>query len=55
MCVGRNMAMMQVFKFTAEFYRHFTAELVDPKKEWYVCGSWVSKQSGMDMLVGQCA
>ncbi|KAI1173079.1 hypothetical protein F4777DRAFT_467098 [Nemania sp. FL0916] len=54
-CVGRNRAMMLVSKFTVEFYRQFAAELVNPKKDWYVSGGWVSKQSRMDISVGQCA
>lgn len=51
MCVGKNLAIMQVYKFTAEFYRHLDARLVCPEKQWHVVGNWVTKQSDMDMLL----
>ncbi|KAI1095697.1 benzoate 4-monooxygenase cytochrome P450 [Rostrohypoxylon terebratum] len=51
MCIGKNIAMMQIYKFTAEFYRRFKAELADPKKDWHVTGNWVTKQREMDMLI----
>jgi cytochrome P450 len=53
MCIGKNIAMMQIHKFITEFYRHFTAELAAPEKDWHVIGNWVTKQTEMDMLVTQ--
>lgn len=51
MCIGKNLAMMQIYKFTAEFYRHFAVTLAHPEQDWNVTGNWVAKQSNMDMLV----
>ncbi|PHH64517.1 hypothetical protein CDD81_4296 [Ophiocordyceps australis] len=53
MCIGKNIAMMQIYKFITEFYRHFTCKLVAPDKDWHVIGNWVTKQTGMDMFVMQ--
>ncbi|KAI0973508.1 benzoate 4-monooxygenase cytochrome P450 [Xylaria arbuscula] len=53
MCIGKNIAMIQLFKFLAEFYSNFTAVLVDEKQEWHVVGNWVTKQTGMDMYVSR--
>ncbi len=43
--------MMQITKVVVEFYRHFDAVLAEPEKEWYVHGSWVTKQTDMDMVL----
>ncbi|KAI0010205.1 benzoate 4-monooxygenase cytochrome P450 [Xylariaceae sp. FL0662B] len=51
MCIGKNIAMMQICKFITEFYRHFDAELTHPEKNWHVVGNWVTKQTDMNMLV----
>ncbi|KAI1162161.1 benzoate 4-monooxygenase cytochrome P450 [Nemania serpens] len=53
MCIGKNIATMQLFKFISEFYRHFEAQLAHPEKEWHVIGNWVTKQTQMDMLLKQ--
>lgn len=50
-CIGRNIATAQISKVVTEFYRRFDAELARPEKEWKVHGSWVTKQTEMDMLV----
>ncbi|KAI1138396.1 benzoate 4-monooxygenase cytochrome P450 [Hypoxylon sp. FL0543] len=51
MCIGKNIAMIQIYKFITGFYLHFSAELTDPGRQWNVVGNWVTKQTGMDMLV----
>jgi hypothetical protein len=53
MCIGKNIAMMQIYKFVTEFYRHFASELASPETHWHVVGNWVTKQTEMDMLVTQ--
>lgn len=44
-CVGKNLATVELFKFTAQFLRHFDAELVDPEKPWETKTQWFSMQS----------
>ncbi|KAI0399660.1 benzoate 4-monooxygenase cytochrome P450 [Xylaria palmicola] len=51
MCIGKNIAMMQLCKFLSEFYRRFEAKLAEPEKDWDVIGNWVTKQTGMDMYL----
>ncbi|KAK7993614.1 hypothetical protein PG989_006995 [Apiospora arundinis] len=51
MCIGKNIAMMQICKFIAEFYRNFEAKLVHPEREWHVIGNWVTKQTHMDITL----
>ncbi|KAI9842249.1 MAG: hypothetical protein M1837_007394 [Sclerophora amabilis] len=49
-CLGRNIALMQILKLIAELFRHFDIELADPNKRWHVEGTWITKQTGMDMV-----
>ena len=51
MCIGKNIAMIQIYKFITGFYRHFSAELTYPDRQWSVVGNWVTKQTQMDMLI----
>lgn len=48
-----NIAIVQIYKFISEFYRHFDARLAFPEKEWGFVGNWVTEQTGMDMLITQ--
>lgn len=43
--------MMTMSKLVVEFYRRYDAKLPDPVREWKVHGSWVTKQTELDMLV----
>ncbi|TVY17350.1 Pisatin demethylase [Lachnellula arida] len=40
MCIGRNIAMMQIGKFMVEFYRNFNATFTHPEEDWHVSGGW---------------
>ena len=51
MCIGRNVAWLQMLKVVAEFYRRFDTRLANPEKPWKVDGSWVTTQTEMDMIV----
>ncbi len=43
--------MIQIAKLTSEFFRRFDISLVDPSREWKIHGSWITKQTDMDMWV----
>lgn len=43
-CIGRNLALVEVFKYIATFFRHFEAELVNPDKPWIVKSQWFALQ-----------
>ncbi|KAI0902791.1 cytochrome P450 oxidoreductase [Ustulina deusta] len=52
-CIGKNIAMMIISKVVVEFCRHFDATLASPppKHKWKIHGSWVTKQTDMDMII----
>ncbi|KAK5242129.1 hypothetical protein LTR07_006551 [Exophiala xenobiotica] len=47
-CVGKNIAMLEITKFTAEFIRRFEGEVVEPAR-WKINSSWLAIQSGLDV------
>ncbi|KAI1772199.1 cytochrome P450 [Hypoxylon cercidicola] len=46
-CLGRYIAQMEVYKVVATLISRFEIELVDPKQEWEVVGSWFPRQKGL--------
>lgn len=44
-CVGRNLATVEMFKFTAQFCRHFEAKLVNEQKPWTTKTQWFALQN----------
>ncbi|KAL7624947.1 hypothetical protein AAE478_004161 [Parahypoxylon ruwenzoriense] len=50
-CIGKNIAIMMISKLVVEFYRRYDAALAHPEQGWKVHGSWVTKQTGMDMVI----
>lgn len=47
-CIGRNLAQMEVYKIVATLVQHYEIELVDPAREWEVTGSWFPRQKGLE-------
>lgn len=35
-CLGRHIAMMEICKVFPTLLRHYTIELVEPEKEWFI-------------------
>ena len=52
-CIGKNLALMQIAPVVVELYRNFDIKLADPSKEWHVSGGWLTRQTGMDMVVSR--
>jgi hypothetical protein len=52
-CIGRGIAMIEIFKLMAELCRRFNFQLEDLGREWHIQGTWVTKQTNMDMLLTQ--
>ncbi|KAL4966093.1 cytochrome P450 [Aspergillus stella-maris] len=50
-CIGQHIAMIQITNVVAEFFYRFSISLANPEKAWKVTGSWVTKQTDMDMIV----
>lgn len=49
-CIGKNIALFEIYKLVLEICRNFDFQLANPEREWHVQGSWVTKQTEMDML-----
>ncbi|KAL1982523.1 hypothetical protein VTN96DRAFT_1248 [Rasamsonia emersonii] len=43
-CVGKNIALVEVHKFIAQFLRHFDADVVNPERPWVTKSQWFSIQ-----------
>lgn len=46
-CIGRNLAYMEIYKVVATLVGRYEIELVDPTREWEVTGSWFPRQKGL--------
>lgn len=43
-CVGKNIALVEVHKYIAQFSRHFDAELVNKESPWVTKSQWFAIQ-----------
>lgn len=43
-CVGRNLAIVEVYKYIASFVLNFDAEVVNQKQPWTTKSQWFSFQ-----------
>ncbi|KAH6983189.1 cytochrome P450 [Ilyonectria sp. MPI-CAGE-AT-0026] len=43
-CVGRHLATVEMYKYIAQFFRHFDAESVRPEKPWNTKSQWFAFQ-----------
>ena len=46
-CIGRHLALMELYKMVATLVNRFEIELVDPAREWDVVGRWFFRQKGI--------
>ncbi|CAM1501189.1 Fc.00g103510.m01.CDS01 [Cosmosporella sp. VM-42] len=46
-CIGRNLAQLNVYKIVATLVRRYEIELADPTQDWEVTGSWFPRQKGL--------
>ncbi|TVY91777.1 Cytochrome P450 monooxygenase [Lachnellula willkommii] len=49
-CLGRNIAMLEISKFVPEFFRRMEITLVDPKRYKLIPG-WLVLQTGLDVTL----
>ncbi|KAI5785117.1 cytochrome P450 [Pyronema domesticum] len=47
-CIGKNIALAEIYKLIPQIFRAFNIELVDPKKDWVEHNTWFVKQTGID-------
>jgi cytochrome P450 len=50
-CIGKNVALLQVYKVVATMVGRYDIGLVDPEKDWEVTGSWFFRQRGIDVRI----
>ncbi|KAH8591714.1 cytochrome P450 [Bisporella sp. PMI_857] len=48
-CVGQNIALVEVHKFIAQFMHKFNIRLADPEKWWITRSQWFSMQSNFNV------
>lgn len=48
-CLGKNMALIQLYKMAATIIARYDLQLAQPDKDWKVAGSWFPRQ--LDVLV----
>ncbi|KAK7932552.1 hypothetical protein PG985_003264, partial [Apiospora marii] len=46
-CIGRNLAQLEIYKVVATIIKRYHVELEDPGREWRVTGSWFTRQEGL--------
>lgn len=47
-CIGKNIALLEITKTIPELFRRFEIELVDPSRYTFASG-WLTPQSGLDV------
>jgi len=50
-CVGQNIALVEVHKFIAQFMHRFNVHLADPAKLWTTKSQWFSIQQGFNVIL----
>ncbi|RSL41892.1 hypothetical protein CEP53_012490 [Fusarium sp. AF-6] len=46
-CIGRNLAQLELYKIVATLINKYEISLVDPEAPWVVTGSWFPRQKGL--------
>lgn len=52
-CIGKHLALVQVYKVVATLATLYDVELAEPKKEWKVTNSWFPRQKGLDVRMSR--
>lgn len=50
-CLGKNVALLQVYKVVATMVGRYDIELASPEKDWQVTGSWFPRHAGIDVKI----
>ncbi|OQV00568.1 hypothetical protein CLAIMM_06048 [Cladophialophora immunda] len=51
MCVGKNIALVEIHKFVAQLLYYFDVEMVDPKNPWRITTYWFAYQHDQHMKI----
>jgi hypothetical protein len=50
-CMGRNLALVEVYKIVATLVNRYEIELAHPEKEWHVICRWFMRQKGLETKI----
>lgn len=50
-CIGRNIALVEIHKFLAQLLREFDVAFENPEKPWRIHSQWFAVQSDMRMTI----
>ena len=50
-CIGRNLAMLEIYRFVAEFCHRYDAEPVRPDSPYWTFSQWFVVQKDFDVLL----
>jgi cytochrome P450 len=50
-CIGRNIALFELNKFTVQFLREFDIKYADPEKPYELFSAWFATQENMMVIV----
>ncbi|KAH7254582.1 hypothetical protein MRS44_016745 [Fusarium solani] len=50
-CVGKNLATVEMFKYIAQFFRHFDAQVVDEREPWLTKTQWFAFQRNFNIKI----
>lgn len=51
MCIGRNIALVELHKFVAQLLRNFDVEFVNKAEPWHITTYWFAYQHDMHMKI----
>jgi hypothetical protein len=43
-CVGKNLATVEIYKYIAQFFRHYDAKIVNHRRPWDTKTQWFAFQ-----------
>ncbi|KAL2221180.1 putative PDA-like cytochrome P450 monooxygenase [Thermoascus aurantiacus ATCC 26904] len=52
-CIGKNLALLEVYKVIPTLFSLYEIELADPKKEWKIQNSWFVRQEGIEVRLSR--
>lgn len=53
-CIGKNMALMEVYKVVATLAARYDLELARPDREWSIRNSFFVRQKGLEVRLSRC-
>ena len=52
-CIGKNLALMEVYKIIPTLLLKYNFELADPQREWKVTAKWFMAQDKLNVTMSR--